>query len=285
MLALALAIAVLQTPESPPLRTLSVVATDAKGGPVSGLTAADVVVVENGVAREVASLELDSRPLWVAVVVDTSAPMATSFRLNVADAVASFLGTFPEGARFAVWTTGDRPRKVADFGTDPAQAARSLKRAFPSGGNTLLDALVEAGDDLAKKEGSRTVVVAVTGSGIGFSSFDRFQAADRAKATGAQFLAVQYDETGPPEMRGDGVDQVGRSDYEAVLGRLASETGGVHEHTLSASGVARALGVVAAGLTAQYNLTYRSLGGAKNPKVSIEVARSGVKVRLLSARQ
>ena len=281
MLSLALA-ALLQASSPLELRTVTVVATDAKGAPVRGLTAKDAVVLENGVAREVVELSLDSRPLTLAILVDTSAPMATPFRLTVADAVAQFLSRLPESTRFAVWTTGDRPTKVADFGTDPAQASRALSRAFPTGGNTLLDALVEASQDLRKREGARAVVVAITGAGIGFSNWDRFQVVDKAKAGRAQFLAVQFDETGPPDLQGDGTDQVGRLDYDFVLGRLTRETGGRLERSLSAHGVGKALDAVAAELAAQYRLSYRSLPGGKGRKreVEVTVSRPDVKLRV-----
>ncbi|HLA79300.1 MAG TPA: VWA domain-containing protein [Vicinamibacteria bacterium] len=280
MLSVALATLLLQASSPLELRTVTVVATDAKGAPVRGLGAADAVVVENGVAREVVELALDERPLTLALLVDNSAPMATPFRLTVLDAVVQFLNRLPEGARCAVWTTGDRPSKVADFGADPGQVASALKRSFPSGGNTLLDALVEVSDEMRKREGERLVVVAVTGSGIGFSNWDRFQVVERAKASRAQFLAVQFEETGPPDLRGDGTDQVGRLDYDFVLGWLTRETGGRLERSLSAQGVGRALDALAADLSAQYRLSYRSLPGSKGNQLSIEVTRPDVKLRV-----
>lgn len=283
MLWLALA-ALLQDPVPLELRTVTVTATDAKGTPVRGLTAADVVVLEDGVAREVVELELDSRPLTLAILVDNSEPMATHFRLIVADAVAQFLSRLPAGTRFAVWTTGDRPVKVADFGSDPIQAAKALKRAFPTGGNTLLDALVEASQDLRKREGERSVVVAVTGAGIGFSNYERNQVVDKAKAGGAQFHAVQFEESGPPELRGQDEGQVGRQEYDMVLSRLTAETGGSSQHPLAATGVGKALEAVSAELAAQYRLSYRSLPGGKARKLKVEVARPEVKVRVGAVR-
>jgi hypothetical protein len=115
MLSIALAALLLQASTPLEMRTVTLVATDGKGAPVRGLTAADAVVLENGVAREVVELALDDRPLTLAILVDNSEPMATPFRLVVANAVAQFLSRLPEGARFAVWTTGDRPTKVADW--------------------------------------------------------------------------------------------------------------------------------------------------------------------------
>lgn len=280
MLLIALAALLLQASTPLEMRTVTLVATDGKGAPVRSLTAADAVVLENGVAREVVELALDDRPLTLAILVDNSAPMATPFRLVVADAVTRFLSRLPEGARFAVWTTGDRPTKVADFGSDPAQAAKALKRAFPTGGNTLLDALVEASQDLRKREGERSAVVVVTGSGLGFANWDRFQVVEKAEASRAQFLAVQFDESGPAEFQSRDADQVGRREYEFVLDRLTTETGGRYQHTLSVSGVGKALEAVSAELAAQYRLSYRSLPGGKERKLKVEVTRPEVKVRV-----
>jgi len=280
MLSLVLAVLLLQASTPLELRTVTLVATDGKGAPVRGLAAADAVVLENGVAREVVELALDDRPLTLAIVVDNSGPMATPFRLVVVDAVTQFLGRLPEGARFAVWTTGDRPAKVADFGSDPAQAAKALKSAFPTGGNTLLDALVEASQDLKKREGERSAVVVVTGSGIGFSGWDRFQVVEKAKASRAQFLAVQFDESWPDDPQSHDVDQVGRREYDFVLDRLTTETGGRYQRTMSASGVGRALEAVSAELASQYRLSYRSLPAGKERKLKVEVTRPEVKVRV-----
>jgi hypothetical protein len=161
-------------------RTLNVSVTDDKGAPVTGLRAEEVVVLENGVAREVSKLEPETRPLLAAVIVDSSEPVGTLYRLNVVDAVVRFLARLPEGSRYALWTTGDRPTKVVDFTDDRVRAGAALKRAFPRGGNTLLDAIVEASEDLKQREGQRTAVVVVSGNGLGFSNYDRLQVVERA---------------------------------------------------------------------------------------------------------
>lgn len=233
--------------------------------------------MEGGVARDVTRFERDARPLDLAVVIDTSLPMASLYRLNVLDPVAQFLRRLPEGSKHAAWTTGDRPTKVVDFGDDPAQTERALKRAIPSGGNTLLDALVEAARDLAGREGRRPVVVAVTGTGIGFSDRDRRRVVDEGLETGVQFLAVQYDDAGSTDVQA-GSDQVSRQDYDYVLSELTRRSGGRHARTLSAMGVRGSLEGLTAELLAQYRLTYASSEG-KDDKVDVQVARPGAKVR------
>src|SRR6188508_1028373 len=97
-------------------RTITLSVVDDKGQPIRTLDANEVSIQENGVARELTRLELDRRPLVLAVVVDNSEPMASTFRLHVADAVTQFLLRLPEGTTYSIWTTGDRPQKIYDFG-------------------------------------------------------------------------------------------------------------------------------------------------------------------------
>ena len=260
------------------IRTISVSVTDEKGGPIRGLAAEEVVVLENGVARAVTRMQADERPLTLALLVDTSAPMASLYRLHLVDPIVQFLGRLPSGTRFAVWTVGDRPSRVIDFTGDSAEAARALKRVLPAGGNTLLDAMLEASEELRKQEGERTAMVVVTGSGVGFANRDRRTVVDQLKGKSTTLLAVQFDEAGDPEVRGSGPDQVDRLDYDYVLGSLTKDTGGLWERPLSAMGVDRALRKVSGELSSQYRVSYDAT--QKDAKLEVQVARPGAKVRV-----
>ena len=275
LLALALASA---SPAAAQMRTLSVAITDNKDTPLRGITAEEVVVLENGVARAVTRMQPDERPLTVALLLDSSAPMSSLYRLHLVDPVVQFLGRLPSGSRFAVWTLGDRPNKQVDYGSSPAEAARALRRVAPLGGNTLLDALVEASEELKKQEGERSAIVVVTGSGIGFSNRDRRSVVDKLKGNGAVVMAVQFDESGDPAVQGSGPDQVGRIDYDYVLGSLTKDSGGLWERPLSSMGVDRGLRKVSGELAGQYRLTYEAT--QKDAKVEVQVARPGAKVRV-----
>ena len=268
-------------------RSVTVSVTDEKGAPVTGLRTEEVVVLENGVARQVSRLEPETRPLTVAVIVDSSEPIGSLYRLSVVDAVARFVRRLPEGARYAVWTTGDRPVKVVDFTDDTARAGAALKRTFPRGGNTLLDALVEASDDLKKREAERTAMVVVSGNGLGFTSHDRNQVVERVRESGHTVMVVNFQEgaEGDPALATrDEMGTVGRADYDFVLGSLADRTGGLRELPLSAMGVDRALEKIAGALGSQYRITYGTLPDLKDRKVEVKVARPGVKVSLGGSR-
>jgi VWFA-related protein len=276
MIALAAAL-LLQASSPADVKTLDVWITDSKGSAVRGLVPEEAVVVENGVARSVTRLEEDRRPLMVAVIVDSSAPMASFYRLHLVDPIVRLLNQLPEGSRFAVWTTGDRPQKIVDWSDDVAAASRALKRTAPQGGNTVLDAIVEAAADLKQREGERSVVVVVSGVGIGFTNWERRQAVEKARSGNATFMVVQFDETGEPtEAAGE---QVSRLDYDYVFDSLTRQTGGVREMSMSAMGVPRALENVAQALKVSYRLSYTTVPDLKQRKIEVKVARPGVKVR------
>jgi hypothetical protein len=254
------------------VRSVTVTFTDENGAPVEGLVADEMVVLENGVAREVAQAEVDRRPLTLGLVLDTSEPLGSAFRLNVVDAVIAFIAGLPDGARYTVWGTGDRATRIVGPTTDRAEGTRALKRQFPRGGNTLLDTLVQACKELEPAEGQRAAIVIVTGLDPELSYRDRNKAVDDARGCADVFMAVQFD--------AEQADFEDRIRYEYVLDTLTRETGGLYERPLSSMGVAPALRKMAADLKAPYRVTYATLPEIKDRKLQITVARPGVKARV-----
>jgi len=251
-------------------RVVAVTATDDKGNPLDGLTRDDVAALENGVARDVVSLTLDRRPLTVALLVDTSEAVGTALRLHLIDPLVGFLRQLPEGSRYALWTTGDRPTKLVDFTDDPDAARNALRRVAPQGGTTILDAILEASQDLKKKEGERFAVVAVTAVGPEFSSRSKEQIVDRLKDDTSTFLGLLIEEGATS------VDN--RNTYDYVFDRLARRSGGLFEITLSSMGAENELKKLAAHLRSQYQLTYATIGELKQRKIEVQVARPRAKV-------
>jgi VWFA-related protein len=273
------------------VRSLLVTITDEKGRPAEGLAPEEVVVIENGLARDVVGLVPDRRPLTVAVLVDTSVNMGSALRQNVLEPLVAFLMGLPSGSKYALWTTGDRPTKLVDYTSDVLEASQALKRVSPQGGNTLLDALVEASADLKKKEGERSAVVAVTKIGIEFSSRDRYRVVEEASANAPLFMAVKIDEgsrAGNTGNRATGVEGLAAREegferlvsYDYVLGELTRKTGGVYETVLTSLAVGHALERMGAALRGQYRLRYATVPEIKERKLEVKVSRPGVRVRI-----
>jgi VWFA-related protein len=279
---LAAALLLLAAPSPSPaggeVRTVTVSVTDEKGQPAESLAPEEVALLENGVTRIVTRVEKDRRPLRLAVVVDTSEPMGQFFRLQLVEPVLRFLGRLPEGTQFALWTTGDRPNKVVDYGDGPTAAAKALRRVFPTGGNTLFDALVEASRDLQSKEAGRSAIVVVTGTGVGFANYSREQVVDIVRPSGATVWAAEIEENAFAAGRGAG--EVSQTDYDYVVTNLAEGTGGRREVLLSAMGAGKVLDAFAGELSSQYRLTFETVPGLKDRKVEVKVARPGARVRI-----
>ena len=263
------------------IRALTVTLLGEKDQEVTDISAADVALAENGVSRDITSFKPDRRPLSVAIIVDTSLAMGSSYRLNVVDAVVGFVARLPEGARYALWTTGDRPTKIVDHTDDRQAAGDALRRVAPQGGNMMLDAFAEASVDLKKlsREGDRTVVVAVTGTGPELSYRDKYRAAEEAEKNAELFLSVQIDS-------GE-ADFEMRSNLSYVMDRLARATGGRYEVVLSAMSTDTALRKLSAHLRSGYRLAYATLPDLKKRKLDLSIARPGTEVFLpiASARE
>jgi len=267
------------TPATAPgteVRALTVTLLDERGEEVKDLSTADVALLENGVARDITSFKPDARPLSVAILVDTSAAMGSAYRLNVVDAVAGLVTRLPDGARYAVWTTGDRPTKVVDQTEDRQAAGQALRRVAPQGGNYVLDAIGEASAALKKhsREGDRTVVVAVTAMGPEFSYRDKYRAAEEGEKNADLFLSVQIDS-------GD-ADFETRSNVGYVLDRLARSTGGRYDVILSAMGTDGALRKLSTHLRSGYRLAYATVADLKKRELDLSVARPGTRAYLPS---
>ena len=256
------------------VRALTATVLDKEGEPVAGLGQDDVALSENGVVRDITSFKPDRRPLTVAVIVDTSRAAGTEYRLNVVDAVTAFVSRLPSGSSFAIWTTGDRPTKLVDYTEDPAEASPALERVAPMGGNYMLDALAEASKDLKKnqREGDRTAVVAVSGTGPELSYLDKWRSADVAEENADLFLLLQVD------IGGAGFAERAKLSY--VFDRLAEASGGDYDVILSYMGTDSGLRELSPYLRAGYRLAYATVPDVKKREIEVTVAQPGTEVRL-----
>ncbi len=239
---------------APETRTLQLWVSDAKGRPIDDLTANEIAVRQDGKARPVVSVERETGPLTVALVVDTSAVFDDSFRSQLRPALEGFVRRLPAGTRFCVWTSGDRPTRWVDWTTDADAAGAVLGRIAPTGGNLLFETIDEALGDLGDARGGRATLVIVTGLGTEFSVGEQPRAfEERERRAGVVIHAVQIAEP-PLTFQRPNADESQspfrrRANYERALGRLTEETGGRYYTAAGARKLASEISYSEAGIT------------------------------------
>jgi hypothetical protein len=260
--------------------SLRAVVLDARDTALRELELSDVSLTVGGATASLTRFEKDERPTRVALLIDSSQPMQTAYRLQFNEAAKAFVASLPSNTHLTVWTTGDRPTKVIDdldVSEDGSaqQVSKTLSRVAAMGGNTVLDAMVEAAEDLKKKEGERSVLVFLTAEGPGFSNDNRQGIADRVRKTGVEVTGVLISERGEATGGGD----VSPADYDYVFGTLTDTSGSRLERPLTVMAVSDAMRRVAADLRSTYRVAFHS-SGKKPTKIVLQVARPSVKVRL-----
>jgi hypothetical protein len=125
-------------------RTFYVSASDETGAPVLNLTAADFLVTENGVKREVSRAALGNTPLRIVLMVDSSTPvgpMMNTFRA----ALTGFVDALPESEEIVFISSGGQIR-IRSQAADTRDKLRAEIARFASdgGANAFLDTLLEA---------------------------------------------------------------------------------------------------------------------------------------------
>src|SRR5688572_18285792 len=97
---------------------------DSKGGPVTGLTAADFVVTEDGEPQEISAFAAGEFPLSVALGVDRSFSMAGEPLRLAKDASRAFLKQLRPGDRSMVVAIGNNAEVIAPLSSDHAAQAQ-----------------------------------------------------------------------------------------------------------------------------------------------------------------
>jgi VWFA-related protein len=151
---LAAPIGVAQVP--PVLRTVYVSAVDDNGKPVINLTAADLVLEENGRTREIVSVQRAGAPLRVAFLVADGGTGA--FQQGIARFIAALVGS----GEFALFSIVEQPELIVDF-TDDVEALvsgirRMGQRTARPGAGQLMEAILDTARTI-HREGWRSVIV------------------------------------------------------------------------------------------------------------------------------
>jgi hypothetical protein len=260
----------LLTPQAAPLPdqlVISVVVTDRKGRPIVDLAPGEVTVKEGGTTLPVSRLERDTRPLKVAVVVDTSANLGGTLQSDIVPAVVSFLRRLPEGTSFAVWSTTDQPKQIVEDGTDVAAAEEKLRSIPVFGNNAAVETMVAASRAVAGAEGHRSAVVLVTTATMGDVRAD-IQALMPQASLKPTYIAVEF-------VQGQGQGDVRLED---AIKLLVNRTAGLHERIYSSMAFETQLRRAVDLLGAQYRVAWKPGTDPRQAKIEVKVSRKDTKV-------
>lgn len=258
----------------PRTRQIYVSAVDGRGAPVTGLTAEDFVVREDGAVREVLDARQAEEPLHVALLIDDSQAAADA-TMYLRDGLAAFLERLRGRGQVALITLGDRPTVLANYTADFDDLQKRVARIFPKPGSGayLLDAILDASRGLARRQGDRRVIVALTFEGTDFSNRQYQQVLDELQKSGAALHVIAV---GTPssslsdEMRNRNI----------VIGDGTARTGGRRDQVLANMGIPDRLKLAADELLHQYVLTYTRPDKLIPPeKLSVTSNRPNVTVR------
>jgi VWFA-related protein len=256
-------------------RVMFVSVLNKDGAPVTGLSASDFVVREDGVAREVVRAEKATEPITIAILVDTSqaiAPDIADVRRGLTDFVKRMGGRNP----IAIISFGERPTVLTSYTLDIPALEKAVDRLFPTSGSGsyLLQAVADTCHGLAKRDYQRAVILAITAGGPEFSDRNYDEFLPMVRSVGATFDAMVFSRE-PPNMA-----NFGQRNREMFLDAVTSGTGGERTLLLSSMALNDALSRLAAELADQYRITYGRPETLVPPqKIEVSVRRPGLTAR------
>jgi hypothetical protein len=257
-------------------RTVFVSALDKSGTPVASLTPSDVMIREDGAAREVLTVSPADDPMQIAILVDDSTaaePFIRDYRAALPGLIEGLTAGDQPGKRneVALFTLGGRPTLVTDYTFDREQLLKGVQRIFSQSesGTYLLDGIIEISKGLMRKGSGRQVIVAITTEGPELSDRFHTQVTEPLKASGAALYVVVVGRPENPEL-----------DRSVVIMDGTRATGGEYINLLSGTALAGRLKQLAGELTRQFRITYSAPQSLIPPdRLEISSTKEGVTVR------
>ena len=261
--------------------------------PLVSLKPADFELRDNGVLQSITDASLESLPLSLVFVLDTSGSVAGRKMQNLGSAVDGILKGLRKEDRAGLVTFSHRVWERVPMGTDFSTLQTVIRAAEASGGTSLHDA-VYAGLALSTEQDTRPLVI-VFSDGLDNASWLSSEAVERAaRRSGAVVygvaVAARIRADMVPRQLGNGrmtMVYTGRPEYlpgqTAFLDTIASTTGGRVLRADTTENLARAFDEILREFRTRYVLSYSPRGvdaaGWHTIDVRVKNRRAGVKAR------
>ena len=253
------------TPASPQAgqnRTVYFTATDAKGAPVTDLTAADVTVKEGGKDRPVVSVKPAPAPMQIAVLVDDAG--GGGYQAAVVQLVQNLL----DRAHFSMRVLSPQAILIQDDTRDVEALKAAISKIGQRGRiqvdpDQLVEGINEAAKTMQTRKAARPAIVVMTVAGDNAQTANIDNVMDRLRDSRAMLNVLHVPNTSVGRLLGDGPKQ----------------SGGRSEVVGSINGLAPAMAKIIDHLKYQYELVYSLPDGVKpDQRFSMATSRKGVTV-------
>ena len=241
--------------------------TDLEGHPISGLTAADFQVSEDGAPQVISTFAAGEFPLAIAIGLDRSFSMGgKGNRLAVAKSAArTLVGALRPDDEVMVIAIGGETETAAPLSADRGAALAAIDRLDAWGTTPLYDATSSAIDAIQPARGRRALVLLSDGTDR-YSESSAAELVDRARTHDVMVYPVAIGNARPP-----------------VFAELAAATGGRSFFVRDPAGLMATMRAIANELRFQYLLGYVPAGERPGRpswrEIDVSVRRAGVRVR------
>jgi VWFA-related protein len=232
--------------------------TDNQGNPVTGLTASNFTVKEDGVVQSITVNQVGTSGgsgLSLAIVVDRSTSLSDSDLANMKAAAKGLVSKLGASDAVSVWAFSTGVDKLQDYTTDRTAINRAIDSIARTGSTALYAAVIQAAQSLAARSGRKAVVLMTDGEDNNSGGKTIDDAIAQAKLASSPVFPVGFG-----------------SANATILTRLANETGGVYKGAQSSADLSTLLSSLGTVISSQYEIIYTSSNPSINHTLDVSSA-------------
>jgi Ca-activated chloride channel family protein len=229
------------------LVAVPVTVTDHNGNFVSGLTASNFEIIDNGQPQAITFFEQQDTPVTVGLLIDHSGSMGTKLPA-VASAIAGFANSSNPQDQMFVIDFGDTVSiglfDGQSFTNDPAQIEHAITSVWARGRTALYDAIAEGITHVRLGQWNKRALVVVSDGGDNASHYKFGDILQMARSSHAVIYAIGL------------LSESGQEENPDVLRKLARDTGGLAFFPGPHDSIAAVCNEIARDIRSQYMLAF-----------------------------